>query len=134
MLTKMTISLLVLLGLGGCSIMSERFDSTEYQSFVSMKTEMDVIHNGCNSDKASDELQRGQLLVRVDAELKIASNYTKYIDPNAYGVVTILQKQTKEWTDRYNSQTAPSNGYCSIKSELIQTELDKVLTALGKRR
>lgn len=117
--------LICLIGIvAGCSsLQTTKYTNQEYQALVQIKSDLDMINCG-------DTPSLFNTMDKLHRELTYQSNYTKYLDNDVYQAVSILDKQVTEVLQKYGS--APSAAYCQIKIQIMDTELDKILSALAR--
>ena len=100
------------------------FDSQLYDRIITMYFDVDQASSDCGTPA-----MQAQILV-INRESKQLLRYTQYADKDLNASITLVDKAVSEMVNIYQVGK-PSTAYCKIKLEIVDNELDVILTGYG---
>lgn len=111
--------------LSGCANLV--FDSRQYDSFISLKEEIDIAKHHCNSSEQM-KVHFDKIYVRLNHELLYAS-YRDNMKQTASSIRSLME--ITNGAKQYYNHSTPSTSYCEIKINLLSAGLMPIITTLG---
>jgi hypothetical protein len=118
---------IVVLALSGCSMIPSHFDNVLYDHITVMSVDVTNARTACTAGNVLTALQE------VQKEATISVRYTQYASKDVNQTAVVIEKSVSEMVMAYSRQSAlaPSAAYCNIKLQIIDTEVQSLLQALG---
>jgi len=117
-------TILLLTALSGCSLLPSKFDSALYDHLVELSVDADLAQGKCGTPGMQGAVSA------LNRESKQALTYSQYADKDVFASVALVDKAVTEMDTMYQAGT-PSNAYCKLKLQIVNTDLDLILTGLG---
>jgi len=114
--------------LTGCSIAPYHYDQNEYNLLVDLTFAVKRVHEHCGS--VADVTLLTPVLNDKAALVEIYVDYS-HEDKQMKQAVKIVIVSIKQLSDAYQATVKPSTAYCINKTQIIESELRRILITVG---
>ena len=122
-----TLSIILLLALSGCALMPTAFDATLYDRTVSLATTAKEVHSQCGTPGMQSGVEA------MNYQVKALMKYTDFASKSLHEPIGYVDKTIGEMNKIYQKGT-PDVAYCNIKMDIIEREIDLLLTGMGAKQ
>lgn len=124
---KIISTIIAAIVLSGCALIPAPFDATLYSNVIVLSSSVDNAVADCGTPGMASQAEM------LNYQSKVIVKYTQYTAQDIHPAIVLVDKAIGEMNDVYSKGT-PSTTYCKLKLQIIDADLQLILTGLGGKK